>query len=129
MLSARDEFVPKRLIRKHTWKGEYFCNTIVHLKESDRSFKECIHNQNNDRGPCLRKKYNSARNKVRAYTKRLRRNHKNSVALQAREGNSKSFFDLARGRLNTRSGVSPLLNDKKDRFSIKHNDLDESKIR
>ena len=130
VLSVRDEFVPKRLIGKRTWKGEFPCdsNTFGLLKEKDRSFREWIHNHNTERGPSLRKRYNSARNKVRAHTRRLRRNHEISVASQAKEGNSKPFFSLARGRLKTRSGVAPLLKDKKDPCSIKHSDSDKSEI-
>ena len=73
MLSTRGDFVPKRLICKRTWKGEFPCdsNTFGPLKEKDRSFREWIHTHNTERGLCLRKRYNSARNKERAHTRRL----------------------------------------------------------
>ena len=56
MLSVRDECVPKRLLGKRTWKGEFPCDSYTFglLKDKDKSFREWIHNHNTKRGPCLR---------------------------------------------------------------------------
>ena len=130
ILSIRDEFVPRTLVGKRTWKGEYPCDSEIFklLKAKDRTYKKWLHNHNTEQGAQLRIAYNRARNKVRNHTRKLRRSYELSVASQAKEGNPKPFFSLARGRLKTKSGVAPLLSNKEDPLSIKYNDDEKSEI-
>ena len=99
ILEARDQFVPKRLVGKRTWKGEFppEADTFRLLKEKDKAYRKWLHNHNTEQGPQLRVKYNRLRNKVRDHTRKLRKDYEISIAGKAKAGNLKPFFSLARG--------------------------------
>ena len=50
ILNARDQFVPKRVVGKRTWRGEYPPDSCTFrlLKEKEKAYRNWIHNHNTD---------------------------------------------------------------------------------
>ena len=75
----------------------------------------------------LRIKYAKERNKLANLLRRARRKFEQSIASNCKN-NPKAFWSHVRRKLKTMSGVAPLLEDKKDKNSIRFKDVDKANI-
>ena len=71
--------------------------------------------------------YTRARNKVSQLMRKATRKFERNVA-EASKANPKSFWAYVRRRMKTKSGIAPLLEDNKDKSSLKFSDDEKARI-
>ena len=75
----------------------------------------------------LRETYTKARDKVKKLIRKSKRSFEKGIASRSKL-NPKEFWKYARRNLKTKSGVSPLLQNKNDPNSLKFDDRDKANI-
>ena len=71
--------------------------------------------------------YARARNKVKSFIRRDKRNHEKKIAEQAKK-NQKLFWSHTRRKMKTKQGIAPLFQDKKNKDSLKFEDREKAEI-
>ena len=71
--------------------------------------------------------YARARNKVKSFIRRDKRNHEKKIAEQAKK-NQKLFWSHTRRKMKTKQGIAPLFQDKKNKDSLKFEDREKPKF-
>ena len=75
----------------------------------------------------VQKAYTKARNKVKAMIRKAKREFERNIGIQSKR-NTKIFWSHVRSKLKTKTGVTPLLQDEKDKTSTKFNDKEKENI-
>ena len=130
VLDLRNEFVPVGKCDKPTWKSKSSIpldkdirSAIKKKESSHRSWMQSI-----KRNQALREhhrcRYTKARNKVNNLLRRAKRKLEREIALKAKT-NPKAFWLHTRRSLKTKSGIAPLLEDPKNKESMRFNDAEK----
>ena len=133
ILELRDEFVPKISNEKPTWKsnGSVPIDKDVRnaIKEKQRSHSAWIKGMKKDTptNENLRVQYARARNKVNTLLRKAKRKLEREIALKAKS-NPKAFWTHTRRCLKTKCGIAPLLDDPKNKDSMKFDDTEKASI-
>ena len=131
LLELRNEFVPIRTIEtsnNSTVKGDIPINKTLQkaIKEKHSLHRRWI--RGIQRGSQeARAEYTKARNKVTRLIRHSKRMFEKVVASNSKT-NPKDFWKYVRKKMKTKSGVSPLLADKKDPNSLRFQDKEKADI-
>ena len=134
ILDLRNEFVPLgKSNGKPTWKTKGSIpidgNIRRAINEKERSHR--IWMKANKRcktfSEARRSEYVKARNKVNALLRKGKRKLEREIALKAKS-NPKAFWMHTRRYLKTKSGIAPLLDDPKNKESMKFDDAEKAYI-
>ena len=129
--TLRDKFVPVKMISdKSTWKeGSFPINKDVQnaIRKKHSTHRRWMATRNRNDAEQKRIEYAKARNKVSKLMRKAKRNFEKDIATKCKT-NPKTFWSHVRRKLKTRSGVAPLLEDTRDKSSMKYLDSDKAKI-
>ena len=129
LIELRNKFVPSREIKTGIdTKGTFPIdkNTQHAIREKHSLHHRWIRYKKRGNSS-LRDAYNKARNKVKKLIRKSKRSFEKEIASESKR-NPKRFWKYARSKLRTKSGVSPLLQDKKNPHSLKFDDKDKAEI-
>ena len=130
ILSIRNRFVPKKEVGSPFWKrkGEIPITTALQnkIKEKRRLHRRWLKSSQAERQE-NRIKYVTVRNEVNQMMKQARRSYQRNICGKSKD-NPKVFWSHVRSKLNSVGGVAPLLESKKDKTSLKHDNHDKANI-
>ena len=130
LTDLRNKFVPFRetKIGADSLKGTFPINTMVQraIKEKHSLHRKWIRCRGEEKSH-LRAVYNKSRSKVKRLIRQSKRSFEKGIAANCKK-NPKRFWKYVRKKLRTKSGVSPLLQDKKNQNSLKFDDKDKAEI-
>ena len=132
ILELRNKFVPlETLTGKPNWKvkGSIPVDKATReaIKEKEKSHRIWMLANRTGANDEVRCKYTKARNKVNALLRKGKRRFEREIALQAKS-NPKAFWMHTRRYLKTKTGIAPLLDNPKDKESMKFDDDDKARI-
>ena len=120
----------KRISDKSTWKeGSFPINKDVQnaIRKKHSTHRRWMATRNRNDAEQKRIEYAKARNKVSKLMRKAKRNFEKDIATKCKT-NPKTFWSHVRRKLKTRSGIVHLLEDTRDKSSMKYLDLDKAKI-
>ena len=129
----RSAFVPKFTSSgKPTWneKGSFPVSksTRAAIQAKKKCHRNWIAEQKTGNDDMLtRLRYNRARNKVKQFVRRDKRDFERNIAAQAKK-RPKAFWSHARRKLKTKHGIAPLLADVSDKDTLKFDDKEKADI-
>ena len=127
----RDQYIPNRINGDQKWrlKGAVPINEAARsvIKLKNKLHRQWIKALNTCEAEAIRKKYNTARNKVKNEIRNAKRKFEKSIAERA-PNNPKMFWSHVRGKLKAISGVAPLLEDVTNKKSIKFDNQEKANI-
>ena len=132
ILDLRNEFVPsvKPTDKPTKNKGSIPIDKGIRdaIKEKERSHRAWMQGiKSKPLSDTLRYKYTRARNKVNTLLRKGKRKLEREIALKAKS-NPKAFWMHTRRYLKTKSGIAPLLEDPKNKDSMKFDDTEKASI-
>ena len=130
LMELRNKFVPTTKISAEAKcvKGSFPINEDVRQAIKDkhshhRRWIRCKQRGDNT----LREAYTKSRRKVKRLIRKSKRLFEKGLAAKSKE-NPKLFWKYVRSKLRTKSGVSPLLQDKNNPNSLKFDDIEKANI-
>ena len=130
----RNKFVPKQLSGIPSWKtkgsvpiNQVLCYAIRNKRKLHRQWISSKNVLNVSDSENVRQAYTKVRNKVKAIMRKLKREFERNIGIQSKS-NPKIFWSNVRSKLKTKTGVAPLLQDKKDETSTKFDDKEKTNI-
>ena len=131
IIELRNKFVPTRDIKTgiNGMKGSFPVNKAVQraIKEKHILHRRWIKCKGGARQSSTREAYNKSRKKVKQLIRQSKRSFEKAIASGSKK-NPKRFWKYVRNKLRTKSGVSPLLQDKKNPNSLKFDDKEKAEI-
>ena len=131
LIELRNKFVPTREIKTgvNNMKGSFPINKILQraIKEKHSLHRRWIKCKRRTSHSCTREAYNKSRKKVKQLIRQSKRSFEKAIASGSKQ-NPRQFWKYIRNKLRTKSGVSPLLQDKKNPNSLKFDDKEEAEI-
>ena len=131
LLELRNKYVPKQQSTKPSWKDIGGFPIDKTLKEAIRqkhsSHRHWISAIGRAHAGNSRLKYARARNKVTKLMRQAKRKFESNIARDSKT-NPKAFWSHVRSKLKTKRGVAPLLENPKDKNSIKFSDEEKANI-
>ena len=132
LIELRNQYVPIKLISgKPNWKERSrvpLSKNIRNLmKDKDRAHRQWMSHKDHPDSESFRLHYTRLRNQVKTSVRRAKRNFEKNIADSAKI-NPKLFWSFSRSKLNTKPGVSPLLEDEKDSSSLKYSDTEKAEV-
>ena len=130
LLELRNKFVPTKKISagRNCLKGSFPISEKLQLaiKEKHSLHRRWIKGKKNGNGS-IREAYTKSRRKVKQLIRKSKRTFEKDLAAGSKE-NPKQFWKYVRSKLRTKSGVSPLLQDKDNPNSLKFDDGEKANI-
>ena len=130
LIELRNKFVPTKKIKTgiNGWKGTFPINKTVQsaIKEKHSLHRRWIKSKRCGNN-ALREAYHKSRCRVKKMIRQAKRSFEKELASGSTK-NPKQFWKYVRSKLRTKSGVSPLLQDKKNPNSLKFNDNEKAEI-
>ena len=130
LIELRDKFVPTKEIKAGVsgWKGTFPINKAVQnaIKEKHSLHRRWMKSKRFGNN-ALRETYHKSRCRVKKLIRQAKRSFEKELASGSKE-NPKLFWKYVRSKLRTKSGVSPLLEDKKNPNSLKFDDSEKAEI-
>ena len=133
LLQLRDKYVPTKVITgEPAWKNKGDIPVSKEVREAIRQ-KHAAHRRwmRNISDISMRSEasqaYNKARKKVKRLMRQVKRNLEKTIALSCKE-KPKMFWSHVRGKLKTKAGVAPLLQNPEDKDSTKFEDTAKANI-
>lgn len=128
----RDKFVPTiKSSGTSSWKklGEYPINKIIRdaIRKKHSTHRHWMRKNKQSIDDLPRLEYTKARNMVTKLMRQAKRKFESGVAEKSKT-NPKAFWRHVNGKLKTRVGVSPLLENEKDKDSMKFSDKEKANI-
>ena len=128
----RDKFVPTiKSSHGSLWKklGEYPINKELQdaVRKKHATHRHWMRKKKHDISDLPRLEYTKARNMVSKLMRQSKRKFESEVAKKSKT-NPKAFWRHVNGKLKTRIGVSPLLEDENDKESMKFSDIEKANI-
>ena len=129
LIDLRNKFVPSTEIKtgigmKGSFPIDKTAQHAIKKKHSlHRRWIKCKKRGNQS----LRDAYNKLRSKVKKLIRQSKRSFEKGIASESKS-NPKRFWKYARSKLRTKSGVSPLLQDKKNPQSLRFDDKEKAEI-
>ena len=134
LLDLRNEYVPLgNSSDKPTWKNKNSmpidAKTRNAIKEKERSHRSWIQSKRIGKSSCLalRHQFVKARNHVNTLLRKGKRKLEREIALKAKS-NPKAFWMHTRRSLKSKTGIAPLLEDPKNKDSMKFDDDEKASI-
>ena len=131
LIELRDKFVPTLVIKTgiENMKGSFPISKSLQraIKEKHSIHRRWIRCKRRGSLSSTREAYNKARNKVKQLIRQSKRSFEKEIASGSKK-NPKKFWKYVRNKLRTKSGVSPLLQDKKNPNSLKFDDKEKAEI-
>ena len=132
LMKMRSEFVPKKLCSSTPqWKdiGGFPIDqgTKNAIKEKQATHRQWIASQRRGDPVLARSRFRKASNKAKKLIRQCKRRYELSIA-ELSKTNPKLFFAHVRGRLKTKEGVAPLLEDPTNKSSMKFLDGEKANI-
>ena len=130
LLELRNKFVPTREIKTGIdgMKGNFPINKTVQLAIKEKHSLHRRWMKGKKRGSqCLQEAYNKSRSKVKKLIRQSKRLFEKGLA-SVSKSDPKRFWKYVRNKLRTKSGVAPLLHDKKNPNSLKFDDKEKAEI-
>ena len=130
LIELRNKFVPTATIKSGTncLKGSFPIDTTVQqaIKEKHSLHRRWIKcKRRGDQS--LREAYTKSRGKVKKLMRQSKRSFEKAIASGCKK-NPKKFWKYVRNKLRTKSGVSPLLQDKNNPNSLRFDDTEKANI-
>ena len=130
LIELRNKFVPTKEIKAgvNGWKGTFPINEAVQnaIKEKHSLHRRWIKSKKSGNN-ALRETYHKSRCRVKKLIRQAKRSFEKELASGSKK-NPKQFWKYVRSKLRTKSGVSPLLQDKKNPNSLKFDDNEKAEI-
>ena len=129
----RDQFIPKKETSgRPSWseKGSVPVDEEVRnklLQEKNKSHRQWMSHKDRSDVEEFHLKYKRTRNKAKYAMRRAKRLYEKKIAAEAKL-NPKMFWSFTHGKLKTKSGVSPLLENGEDPSSTKFDDKEKADI-
>ena len=131
LIELRNKFVPTLVIKTgiENMKGSFPISKSLQraIKEKHSIHRRWIRCKRRGSLSSTREAYNKARNKVKQLIRQSKRSFEKEIASGSKK-NPKKFWKYVRNKLRTKSGVSPLLQDKKNPNSLKFDDKEKAEI-
>ena len=131
LLSLRNRFVPKRMSKNQLWKEKWKAPISEDLqnkiKEKKRLQRKWFNASDQIIRLNFRRQYIIVRNDVKRMLRQEKKDFERKICNQSKE-NPKVFWSYIRSNLKTKTGVSPLLEDKDDPTSLRVDDRDKANI-
>ena len=126
------KFVPNTKPRDSSWKklGDYPIDKKLQdaVRRKHATHRRWMRNKKVDGTAELsRLEYTKARNLVTKLMRQAKRKIESEVAKKAKS-NPKAFWSHVNSKLKTRNGISPLLQDEKDKDSMKYSNVEKANI-
>ena len=131
MLQLRDKFIPKTKANQQDWrkKGSIPISKSLRkaIKNKHAAHRSWILKKNALNGDEARMQFKNQRNKVKRLLRKAKREFEKNVASKVKQ-NPKSFWNHVRQKLKSKPGVAPLLQNPKDKSSVKFTDQEKANI-
>ena len=131
LIELRNRFVPTRLTKTGTEsiKGSFPISQVLQtaIKEKHRIHRSWIRCKRRGSFSTTREAYCKARKKVKRLMRQSKKSFEKAIATESKK-NPKPFWKYVRSKLRTKSGISPLLRDKKNPNSLKFDDTEKAEI-
>ena len=129
LMSLRGKFVPKKISStapkwRDTGGFPIGAEAKKAIQEKHTTHRQWISSQRSGDPVAARLKFKKASNRAKSLIRKSKRKFESSIA-ESSKTNPKPFWAHVRGRLKTKEGVAPLLEELKDKTSMKF--LDEKK--
>ena len=133
LLQLRNKYVPTKIVSgKPMWKKKGDIpigqNVRVAIRQKHAAHRRWMRNINHSSMSAdALLEYKKSRKKVKRLMRQATRNFEKMIAKNSKE-KPKLFWSHVRGKLKTKSGVAPLLEDPKDKDSTKFEDIAKANI-
>ena len=130
LIELRNKYVPTREIKagNSAWKGSFPVDKAVQsaIKEKHSLHRRWIKSKRSGSN-ILREAYQKSRHRVKKLIRQAKRSFEKELESGSKK-NPKQFWKYVRSKLRTKSGVSPLLQDKKNPNSLRFDDREKAEI-
>ena len=131
LIVLRNRFVPKRLIKtgSENIKGSFPINKVLQtaIQEKHSTHRRWIRCKKRGSLSTTREAYCKASKKVKQLMRQSKRSFEKAISVDSKR-NPKPFWKYVRSKLRTKSGISPLLRDKKNPQSLMFDDKEKAEI-
>ena len=129
LITYRNKFVPRKNVGKPSWKWSVPLSENLRnkIKEKRRLYKKWSRARSTQNQSKYRSKYVKIRNEVKREVIQEKKDFERDICNRSSE-NPKVFWSYLRSHLKTKTGIAPLLENVKDKTSLKSDDYEKANI-